>query len=519
MGRSLTRWQEPVTLGLAALALLTILAPPLIATVLEAAAAPGGAWLAFATPRLFSLLTDSIVYALCTTIATLLFGVPLGVLLGRSHIRLAGLALFLHSLPLALPPFLTALAAFHLFGRSGWWGGETTASGLFGPVGLIAVLTLCFTPIATLLTWLGVRGTEPSGDEAARCVAGPWRTLARVVLPQAAPSITLGVIVVFALALAEFAVPAFLRVDVYSAAVFARLGGFAFAPGEAAALAAPLIAVSMLLWVLERRAHGERAIALPRNRPTPVPLLMTPKVSGCAAVSAIFAAVLGVAPLVILCVVALQGNGYALMTTYLGNAATNSVVLATFVSTLCIAPSVVFASAVRMRAWLVSLVDAVAWIGFLLPPAVLAIGAIVAWNRPSTQWIYASTGILVLALAARYLTLGLRISLAAERQVSSTPIEVARTLGASYFQRLAYIEVPLVSRSLLGAWLLVFVFCLRDTETTALVYPPGAEPLTVRIFTLEANGPTAVVAALTTLQAALTTLPLIAAALLFRRPQ
>ena len=51
------------------------------------------------------------------------------------------------------------------------------------------------------------------------------------------------------------------------------------------------------------------------------------------------------------------------------------------------------------------------------------------------------------------------------------------------------------------SWLLALVFCLRDLESAILVYPAGRDPLTVRIFTLEANGPESVVAALACVQA------------------
>jgi len=54
------------------------------------------------------------------------------------------------------------------------------------------------------------------------------------------------------------------------------------------------------------------------------------------------------------------------------------------------------------------------------------------------------------------------------------------------------------------AWLLAAVFCLRDLETAVLYYPPDWQPLTVRIFTLEANGPEAVVAGLAMVQVAVT---------------
>ncbi len=47
------------------------------------------------------------------------------------------------------------------------------------------------------------------------------------------------------------------------------------------------------------------------------------------------------------------------------------------------------------------------------------------------------------------------------------------------------------------------MFCLRDLETAALLYPAGQEPLTVWI-TLETNGPPAVVAALSCVQIGMT---------------
>jgi len=56
----------------------------------------------------------------------------------------------------------------------------------------------------------------------------------------------------------------------------------------------------------------------------------------------------------------------------------------------------------------------------------------------------------------------------------------------------------------LGAFALALVFSLRDLETAVLLYPPGGEPLTARIFTLEANGPPGVVSALAILHVLIT---------------
>jgi iron(III) transport system permease protein len=82
--------------------------------------------------------------------------------------------------------------------------------------------------------------------------------------------------------------------------------------------------------------------------------------------------------------------------------------------------------------------------------------------------------------------------------------DAAAAAGAGAFRRLGRIVLPLNARGVLGGWLLALVFCLRDLETAVLFYPAGREPLTVRLFTLEANGRPAVVAALAVAQVAMT---------------
>jgi iron(III) transport system permease protein len=78
------------------------------------------------------------------------------------------------------------------------------------------------------------------------------------------------------------------------------------------------------------------------------------------------------------------------------------------------------------------------------------------------------------------------------------------------------IVVPMHLRAVVGSWLLALVFCLRDLDTVVVFYPPGLEPLVVRIFTLEANGPERVVAGLAIYHVAITGLVLAAFGLSLR---
>ncbi len=96
--------------------------------------------------------------------------------------------------------------------------------------------------------------------------------------------------------------------------------------------------------------------------------------------------------------------------------------------------------------------------------------------------------------------LALRVTAVAFSQSSPRMEEAARAAGAGYLRRLLGIVLPIHLRGVAAAFLLVFVFCLRDLDTSVLFYPPGGETLSVRIFTLEANGPQSVIAALALVQ-------------------
>src|SRR5262249_59306691 len=217
--------------------------------------------------RAWLLLIRSLMLAAAVTACAIAIGVPLGLLIARTDLPGRRALWMVHAFPMFLPPFLLALAWFQLLGREGLLGDEMTARLLFSEVGLIVVLALTFSPVVTSMMALALLGMDASLEEAARVAARPWRVATRILLPAARPTLALAAIVVFALTISELGVPMFLRVDVFPAAVFARLGGIQYAPGEAFALVLPLMPLALGLLLLERRLVGARSFPVPRPRP------------------------------------------------------------------------------------------------------------------------------------------------------------------------------------------------------------------------------------------------------------
>ncbi len=517
----LRRYEEPLALGAACIVILSASMLPMLFLAGQAIATPGeflSSAAALVSFQTWELLVRSLILAGSVTALCLVAGVPLGLLLGRTDIAGRGWAFLLHAFPMFLPPFLLALGWFHIFGVTGFWGTEATSRLLFSPLGAIGVQTIAFTPIVTSLVALALQGIDPSLEEAARTVASPWRTATRVLLPITWPAAGLAGLVVFALSFSELGAPMFLRVQVYTAAVFARLGGIQYAPGEAFVLVLPLLAISTALLALERRLNSRRPTAVLGLRLSDRPTLRlerwrVPATAGCWLVS-----LLGILPIAALAFRAGRSGGFSAAAAWLGTSLQNSILPAAAASTVLTATGFILGRAIVRRRPGAKLLDALTVLAFVTPASVLSVGLIAVWNRPATQIVYGSTMIIVLGYIGRYGVIASRTIAAAVAQGPPHLEEAAMVYGARFWRRLVRVLLPVHARAVAATWLLTLVFCLRDLETTIPFYPPGREPLPVRIFTLEANGPEEVVAALAVVQVALTGVTLAAGgALIWRR--
>ncbi len=504
MGRALARASlEQRALAAAALAgvALTVLWPlgALVRVALFASpTVPGELFPA----RTWPLFARSVALALGVLLGTLLLGVPAAVALSRARRPVLRAAFCLHLLPLALPPSFLALGAAELVGASGPLASLGLVKLLYGPVGFVAVMSLALAPVVSAMTWVGLASLDPSLEEAARLVASPARVLGRVLLPASSPFIALALCLVFSLTLSELGVPSFLRVDVYSAAVFARLAGFSASPREALLVSAPVIAISFVLLALARRFSTQvRGALVLRASSAGVPRIGPLLMAHVGIVT-----VLALAPLAALVV---RGAGaLSASLPFLGSSEWNGVRAALLAAIASTALGIPLGHALgRGHRW-AKLADACLLVGFFTPAALLGLGVVSAWNGGFTSLVYQSLLVLPIGLVGRYGVLAARTFAVSTRGLAEAYEDAAALTGHGYIARLVRIVVPLSWRAVVAGFGLVLTFCLRDVETSILYYPPGGEPLTVRLFTLEANGSPAIVCALASIHVVVTGLAL-----------
>lgn len=139
---------------------------------------------------------------------SLVVGVPLAVVLGRSRGPWVGVARAVVSLPLALPPVVAGLALLVTLGRRGLIGAPLAIAGVeigFTTVAVVLAQTFVAMPYLVVALEGALRTLDPRYERVAGTLgASPTYTLVHVTLPLLAPSLMAGSALAFARALGEF---------------------------------------------------------------------------------------------------------------------------------------------------------------------------------------------------------------------------------------------------------------------------------------------------------------------------
>lgn len=135
------------------------------------------------------------------------------------------------------------------------------------------------------------------------------------------------------------------------------------------------------------------------------------------------------------------------------------------------------------------LIEAIAWLPWMMPGIVLAVGLMWAYALlPGPIQIYST----IWALLAAYVTLGspvaVRIMSGVYAQFSNDLEECSRVHGASWPQTMWRIMVALAWPSMAVGWVLIFFGILRELSASILLYAAGSEVLSVEILKMWSKG-------------------------------
>jgi len=468
--------------------------------------------------RQLSLLKNSLLIATFTALLAVLVGVPFAVLISRTDMPLRGIFAVLCCVPLLIPPYINAVSWIYLLGQKGVFNIllmnalnlETPLFTIYGVWGVAFVLAFSYFPVVTLLTASVLKSIDPKLEESGRLFASEFRVLRDISLKLVKPNILSGGLFVFIFALANFGVPALLRVHVYAVEVFSQFSAF-FDAKAATATSVPLVAITLSLFLLQRLYVTTPHVTLSGDwrQPENIKLSRWKWLALLFCFTVICLSV--VFPLSVLVAKSASLDAYVMAFATAREELKNSLLYSTFGATVLTGLALVMAYIVNRSRWrsreMINLSSALL---YAIPAPVLGVGLIRLWNRPGVfNYVYGTSVIIILAYVARFIPFSTTALSSTLKHLDISLEEASASVGSGWTRTMIKIVIPLMKRGIFATWAISFVLCIGELGASVLVSPAGKTTLPVRIFTIMHYGPDKLVAALCIILVGIIILPLI----------
>ena len=413
-----------------------------------------------------------------------------------------------------IPPYLGAVGWILLAGPNAGWinravvaltGAQSGPFNIYSMPGLVLVVACYSFPYVFVLTKSALDLISSEMEDAANILgAGNLRTTFSITLPLVLPAILGAFILVFLEAIALFGSPALLALPGRFHVVTTQLWQFfEFPPrvGVAAAYAMPLLVITIVLFWLQRRITSRKGyVSLTGKGGERRPIELGPWRWAVLAYCLFVCTLSFFMPMVVICQAAFAkawGRGFSLDNLTLNNlyftlfendltrnATLNTFMYAGTASFIAIALALCVAYIVQRELVGKRIGHVLAFITmapFVVPGIVLAIGFYAAYTQPPLM-LYGTAWILILAFTTRFLPIAYVNASAAIRSINPELEDAVRILGGTRLTAIWNVVMPLLKRSLAGAFILVFIPATRELSTAIFLYSINTQVLSVLLF-------------------------------------
>jgi iron(III) transport system permease protein len=466
-----------------------------------------------------TLLTNSMIFSVGSAAIALVYGTALAWLAERSDAPFRRLAYVSAYVSFAIPGIIKVVGWIMLMGpKAGILNAPIVAFtgaplfNIFSLSGMVLVESFLWIPIVFLLMATPFRSMDPSLEEAATTAGSTgWQVFRKVTFPLALPSVLAVLILTFIRSLEAFEIPALIGipagVEVLTTKIYLQIkGGLIPKYGEASAYSIILIGLVALglypYYRITSKTYKFTTISGKAYRPHRIQLgkwhwlggllmLVLPLLQFLPIVAIAWSSFLPFAQVPSRKALSLLTfNNY--VTAFNDSGIIRSVMNSLTVSTTSATGAILitfFAAWLIVRASIKSrwILDQMAMLPLVFPGIVMGI-AILKMYLMLPLPVYGTLWILILAFIARYLPYGIRFSHSALLSVHKELEEGAMVSGASWFQMVRQVVVPLIMPALLAGWIYVFLITFKELSIALLLYSPGSQVVAVTIWELWDNG-------------------------------
>ncbi|GGF15560.1 ABC transporter substrate-binding protein [Aliidongia dinghuensis] len=470
-------------------------------------------------------LGNSLLYGAAVVLVATGFAVPLAWAVARTDMPAKGLVRATVLGAFITPSYLGAIGWILLAGPNAGWlnrlwmaltGAHAGIVNVYSFAGLVLVTALYAFPYIFVFTADALDRVSSEMEEAAHILGlSPFRTILRVTLPLVLPAILGGAIIVFLDTVALFGTPAVIalpaRVNIMTLQLW-QFFEFPVRAEAAAAYAVPLVLITIAMLALQRTILGRKGYVSLTGKGGGRSLMRLGRLRWAVLGFCFTVCALAVfLPYLALAQAAFSrawGQGFSFANLTLGNfaylfgeASSRQVILNTFIfsaATACLAVVLALIVAYVVGRRLViggGVLAGLCMAPLVVPGIVLAIGLYAVYSAPPLM-LYGTAAILVLGFTTRFLPIAFANCTASLRSLNPEMEEAVRILGGSRFVAVRRVVVPLLKKSLIGTWLLVFIPASRELSTAIFLVAAKTRVISVMILDLSENGSFETLAAL-----------------------
>lgn len=431
--------------------------------------------------RVSTIFLRTLVIGISTALLSTLIGLILAVIFECTKLAYRNFLRLLLFIPLLIPPNIFAFSWLGFLGKRGTFSDMVFPNAnfdIYNPLTLIILLSLSFFPIAMLVTSLGLRNMDRNVIDAGR-LSNSKKVLKKIVLPLIKPHILFSMLIIFVLAISEFTIPAFLRINVYSNEIFAQLAAF-YDMRKAIFLSFPLIIISFLvsacLYFYLRKSSFTTVSSFSREKKNFIELSNLKKSLGYS-----FISILILLSLVIPSIMLLIESKSSFIPA-LGSAWTsiqNSLLVAAISVPIITLFGFITYHVYKKSNFFIPLII----FPLTIPSAVIGISLVNLYNTIPLP-IYGTIIMVVLGYIIRFIPFSIFIFSAFSPQLSKSIEESAKLSGSGQMKTFRRIIIPLTKNGFLASIFIISIFCLGEIGITQMVAPPGFQTLSNRIDTL-----------------------------------
>ena len=472
-------------------------------------------WTHLAETLLPEYIINSLILMFGVSIGTLLIGVPTAWLITQHHFFGSRILHWALLLPLAMPAYIIAYTYTGLLDFSGPlqsylrpllgiefmrdWFPDIRSLG-----GAILMFSLVLYPYVYLLARTAFANNSQAIIDTSKTLgANPFKIFIKVALPMARPAIIAGLTLALMETLADFGAVQYFGIPTFTTGIYRTWTGFGDTT-TAAQLSLLLLAFVVTLIAVEHWSrkqakyfsHAQKGTKAMKSRLTGKKALLA--FSICF-LPIIFGFILPALQLISWSIITAETSFNAEFFTLMWN----SFYLAflTAIITVSLALLLGYSKRIQKHKLINSLVK-LTTLGYAIPGTVTAIAVMIVFTSVdqsldtfmrhnfnlSTGLLFSgSLFILMFAYTFRFLSVSLQTIDSGLERIKYTMEESAFSLGASRWKVLAKIHFPLLSTSLLTAFLLIFVEVLKELPTTLILRPFNFNTLSVRAYEMASD--------------------------------